>query len=406
MRPDRSRLVILGSGFAALSVLRRIDARLYDVTVVSPRNYFLFTPLLPSTTVGTIEFRSIITPIRRRGVRFYQARGEGIDLAASRVACRNSVSFPLPYDRLVIAVGAVANTFGVPGAAEHALFLKDVEDARRIRQRLLENFEAAALPGVPPEERSRLLRFVICGGGPTGVEFAAELHDLLLGEGRRYFPQLVERVRITLVEAGHQILSSFDQSLRHYASEVFHRQRIELRTDARVVRVEKQWIELAGGERLPCGLLLWSTGNGPTELVRRLPFQKHAGDRILTDHYLRVLGQENIYAAGDASVMLGKTLPATSQVAMQQGQYLARALNRRARGKPVGPFEYRHLGMLAYIGDHRALADLPNFKGKGRSAWLFWRSAYLTRLLSVQAKIRVLLDWAKAHVFGRDISRI
>jgi NADH:ubiquinone reductase (non-electrogenic) len=172
-----------------------------------------------------------------------------------------------------------------------------------------------------------------------------------------------------------------------------------------VVQVDAGRLQLQGGEWIPYGLLLWSTGNGPTELARQLPFPKDAGSRLLVDHYLRVSGRDGIYALGDCSTLLGEPLPATSQVAMKQGQYLARALNRLARGRPAEAFRYRHLGMLAYVGGNRALADLPNFKGKGWATWLFWRSAYLTRLLGIRAKVRVLLDWVTSQIFGRDISR-
>jgi len=405
MTDDRTRLVILGTGFAGHSLARRIDTARYDVTVVSPRNHFLFTPLLPSTTVGTIEFRSIIEPARRPGVRFYQAACTAIDPAERRIRCRGATEFTLDYDILAIAVGATSNTFGVPGVAEHALFLKELEDARTLRQRVIECLETAALPGIESAERPRLLHFVVCGGGPTGVEFAAELHDLVAGEVPRYFPGLAEQVRITLVEAGPDMLSSFDQKLRRYAADLFLRQRIEVRTETPVVRVERGRLELAGGEWLPFGLLLWSTGNTAREVVRALPFQKDRSSRILVDSFLRVAGYQDIYAMGDCASLLGQNLPATSQVAMKQGQYLARTLNRRAGGRPVGPFQYRHLGMLAYVGGNRALADLPNFKGKGWAAWLFWRSTYLTRLLSIRTKTQVLLNWLSSQLFGRDISR-
>ncbi|HYM11941.1 MAG TPA: FAD-dependent oxidoreductase [Bryobacterales bacterium] len=402
---ERPRLVILGTGFAAFQLVKFLDRKSYDVTVVSRRNHFLFTPLLPSTTVGTVEFRSIIEPARRPGARFYHAACVGIDPAGRRVCCRNAVAFDLEYDLLVIAVGAASSSYGVPGVEEHALHLRELNDARNLRQRILGHLETAALPGLPEEARARLLHFVICGGGPTGVEVAAELHDLLLDEGRRYFPELVDQVRITLVEAGPDILSAFDAKLRRYAADLFRRERIEVRTGTPVVRVEKDGLELKNGEWLPYGVLLWSAGNGPTELVRSLPLPKNPKGRILVDGHLRVPGCENIYALGDCAANLENPLPETAQVAMKQGRYLARALNRMARGKPADPLEYHHLGMLAYLGGNRALADLPNYKGKGWAAWLFWRSAYLTRLLSIRTKMQVLFNWISSQIFGRDISR-
>ncbi len=405
----RPRLAVLGTGFGAFNLVKHLRND-YEITIVSPRNHFLFTPLLPSTTVGTIEFRSIIEPIRhaREAIRFYHAEAVDLNAAERMVQCRSVADgheFRLAYDLLVIAVGAVSNTFGVPGVAEYALFLKELHDARELRQRIIRNFELANLPAVTVEERHRLLHFVICGGGPTGVEFAAELHDFMVEDLRKAYPPLVAEARITLVEATKEILSTFDEKLRRYATALFARQRICVLTETPVVKVTGKAVLLADGSELPYGLLLWSTGNGPTPFVQRVQLPKDERGRILVDEHFCVKGYDTIYALGDCSVIDGAPLPATSQVAQQQGKYLARALNRRAQGKPVEPFRYKHLGMLAYIGGNRALADLEAFKGRGWATWLFWRSAYLSRIVSLKNKLSVLFDWIKAQIFGRDISQ-
>ena len=199
----RKRLVILGTGWGSYSVLRNINKKLFDVSVVSPRNHFLFTPLLASTAVGTLEFRSIIEPVRNVGFRnehdFHLSRAVGIDSSRQTVNCvsvlDSSLSYEVPYDVLVIGVGAESNTFGIPGVQEHAYFLKvvvtkisilvhfitlqEVADARRIRNQILTNFELASHSNLPEDEKCRVLHTVIVGGGPTGVEFSAELHDFL-----------------------------------------------------------------------------------------------------------------------------------------------------------------------------------------------------------------------------------
>jgi len=150
---------------------------------------------------------------------------------------------------------------------------------------------------------------------------------------------------------------------------------------------------------------VWSTGNGPTSFVQSLPFEKERRSRLVTDEYLRLTGTENIYSLGDCATIRERDLPATAQVAQQMGKYLAESFNRNARGEVVRPFSFRNMGMLAYIGSRRALADLPNIKGRGISTWLFWRSAYLTKLVSFKNKILVVFDWVKTSIFGRDISR-
>lgn len=406
----KPNLTVLGSGFAAFSLIKKLDTRLYDAVVISPRNHFLFTPLLPSTTVGTIEFRSIIEPVRtsRSMIRYYQASCTAIDPRERTVQCSSTIdgsTFPLRYDKLVVAAGAIVNTYGIPGVREHALMLKELSDARRIRQRIIDCLESASIPGISQEERLRLVHFVVVGGGPTGVEFAAEMHDFLVEDLRRGFPDLIGLVKITLLEAADQILNTFDAALSNYAIRHFKRQLIEVRTSSGVVGVDKNRVRLKDGTSVPFGLLVWSTGNGPAPLVSQLPFRKDGSSRIIIDRFLRVPEYPEIYALGDCATLEEKNLPATAQLAQQEGRYVARSLNALARGKNVEPFRERNFGMLAYIGSNRALADLTTVRAHGYATWLFWRSVYLTKLVSLKNKILVLFDWLKTRIFGRDISR-
>lgn len=410
MKNRKQRLIILGTGFASFSLVKSLDTELYDVVVVSPRNHFLFTPLLPSTTVGTIEFRSIIEPIRtaKEHITFYHAYCTEVDTARSMVHCKNALDgnpFALEFDLLVIGVGAMSNTFGIPGVEQFALPLKELADARAIRQRIIENFERASTPGLHFEERKRLLHFVVVGGGPTGVEFAAELHDFLTEDLVDSYPAMVPDVDITLLEAGDAILNSFDAVLSEYTIRNFQRQKISVRLHSQVATVKEKELELKDGSHVPYGLLVWSTGNTQTPFVKSLPFEKDIASRIVTDEYFHVKGHANIYAFGDCATIDGQALPATSQVAQQEGRYLARSLNAKAKEKTPRKFIYNHYGMLAYIGSNKALADLPQLKGKGFSTWIFWRSAYITKLVSFKNKVLVIFDWIKAFVFGRDASR-
>jgi NADH:ubiquinone reductase (non-electrogenic) len=406
------RLVVLGSGFAAFSLLRNVDYRRYDITVVSPRNHFLFSPLLPSTTVGTIEFRSIIEPIRslmnRGHISFYQGVCTAIDPDTQTITGEgvfDNEPFLLNYHRLVISVGAINKTFGVPGVAEHGLFLKELADARAIRQRIIECLERASMPLTDEVERNRLLHFVVVGGGPTGVEFAAELHDFLEQDLRQWFPEQSRQVQITILEASTTLLNSFDASLSAYTMKRFKREKIDVRTGAVVTKVEAGRITLSDHSVVEFGLMVWSTGIGATPLVQQLPFPKDRAQRLQTDEEFSVTPNRTVFAIGDCATRAGDALPATAQVAMQEGVYLAKVLNDLARGRPPRKFNYKHMGMLAYVGDNRALADLPGIKGKGFATWLFWRSAYLTKLVSFKNKVLVLFDWFKTLCFGRDISR-
>lgn len=409
----KKRLLILGTGFGGFSLMKGIRTEHYDVSIVSTRNHFLFTPLLPSTTVGTIEFRSIIEPVRlaRKDISFYQANAIALDHEKRSVTCQNLTdpqTFELPYDALVVAVGAINNTFNVPGVHENAYFLKELRDARRIRQRIIDNFERASTPGLDTAEMHRLLHIVVVGGGPTGVEFAAEMADFLEEELEKGFPHLVGMAKITLIEAGKQILSAFDHTISDYAIKLFNRRRVTILTGKSVKEVTARELTLHDGTHFSHGLVVWSTGNGPTNFVQNLPFPKDRSGRILVDSSFRVKNQTDIYALGDCATTEEKPLIATAQVANQGGKYLANYLNQLAKGKSattLKPFVYKHLGMLAYIGDNRAVADFDATTSQGFATWIFWRSAYLTKLVSLKNKAMVLFDWAKAFLFGRDVSR-
>jgi len=410
MPPEKKKLVILGTGFAAFSLVKKIRTDLYDVTVISPRNHFLFTPLLPSTTVGTIEFRSIIEPIRtaKKGMRFYQGRATHIDLENRIVHCEGAFkrsSFEWPYDYLVVGVGAKSNSFGVPGVEDYAFFLKELKHARAIRQKIIECFERASKPMRPEEDFNWLLNFVVVGGGPTGVEFAAELSDFITQDLHRWFPDLMPHAKITLLEAQDAILTSFDKKLSEYAFSHFKRQKINVQTNSMVKQVMEDGVLLTSGEFIRSELVVWSTGIGPTRFVRKLPFEKDRLSRLVVDDYFRIPGHDNIFAVGDCAVREPDPLAPTAQVAQQVGTYVAKELNRVAKGNEIRPFEYRHMGMMAYVGRRRALADMKNLKSGGWMTWIFWRSAYLTKLVSWKNKTLVFTDWMLAFVFGRDISR-
>jgi len=406
----RPRLVVLGCGFGGYSLLSRLPPDLAAATLISRRNYFLFTPLLPSAVSGTVEFRSILEPARRRlrKVQLIDAAVTRIDLGDRRVRCCSEITgehFEVTWDILVIAVGARVADFGIPGVREHTLQLASVEDARTLRRDLLSCFAAAEIPGLTDEEIRRRLRFAVCGGGPTGVEVAAEIQDLLHEELHRLYPELAPLASVVLLEAQERILGGYDRALADYAGRHFRREGIELRTSAPVERIDATRIRLRDGEEVPYGLAIWAGGNAPTELIDGLDLAKTHG-RLVVDEYLRIPGRADVYAIGDCAAFGDPALPATAAVAQQQGKYLARALPRRLSGKEPKPFRFKRFGMLAYIGGGRALADLPHAKWKGRSAWIFWRSVYLTKLVSLSNKIKVLFDWIKARLFGRDLSRL
>lgn len=404
----KKNLVVLGSGFGAFSVLKETDTNLYNVKIISPRNHFLFTCLLPSTTVGTIEFRSIIEPIRNiKDAEYIQAYCTGISENNNLIYCKDTDTkkeFEIKYDILVISVGEITNSYNIEGVNKYAYFLREVADARRIRIKVIDCFENASLPGLSEEEKKNFLRFFVCGGGPTGVEFAAELHDFIEEDVRKKYRGFEKLIEIILIEAGDKLLNSFDAKLSEYTLKIFKRQKINVKTNSYITRVTENEIFVNDGSIYNYGLLVWAAGNTATELIRNSTLPKNSRNKLIIDHYLKVNGSSNVYALGDCTEIPDEPFPVTAQTAQRQGKYLGKALNKIAKGKEIKPFKYKDLGMLAYIGSHKALANTNQYKGSGFATWIFWRSVYITKLVSLKNKILVLFDWFKTFVFGRDVS--
>nr|XP_009402350.1 PREDICTED: internal alternative NAD(P)H-ubiquinone oxidoreductase A1, mitochondrial-like isoform X2 [Musa acuminata subsp. malaccensis] len=465
---EKPRVVVLGTGWAGCRFLKGLDAKLYDIVCISPRNHMVFTPLLASTCVGTLEFRSVAEPVGRiqsalagaPDSYFYLANCTGIDTDKHEVHCESVPGTGLPYDpyrfkvaydKLVIAAGADPLTFGIKGVREHAMFLREVHHAQEIRRKLLLNLMLSESPGISEEEKKRLLHCVVIGGGPTGVEFSGELSDFIMRDVRQRYSHVKDHIQVTLIEVrtasasridvydlerscrsflfseqANEILSSFDIGLRQYATNHLTKSGVRLvRGVVKEVLPEK--ILLSDGSCVPYGLLVWSTGVGPSEFVKSLDLPKAPGGRIGVDEWLRVPSVEDVFALGDCAGFLEHTgkpvLPALAQVAEREGKYLANMFNEI--GKQNGgkahcagnitmgdPFVYRHLGSMASVGRYKALVDLRQSKdAKGISmagfiSWFIWRSAYLTRVVSWRNRFYVAVNWATTLVFGRDNSRI
>ncbi|PKC03973.1 hypothetical protein RhiirA5_449905 [Rhizophagus irregularis] len=383
-------------------LIQDMDTKHYEVIVVSPS-----TPLLASSSVGTLEFRCILEPIRKYSpkIQFYQAYADTIDLKQKIVYCtsnleRSKNKFSLNYDTLVIAAGANSNTFGIKGVGENALFLKDVSDARRIRQRVIECFEHAGQPNITEQEAFGLLHFAVVGGGPTGIEFSAELHDFITEDMARLYPDLINLVTMSVYDIAPQILGSFDQSLREFATKKFTRKGIKIRTGRKVKEVNERKLIIEEDGEVPYGMLVWATGLTDNPLTRSM------GNQVVKDKSAKS------YALGDCASIQDYDLPATAQVANQKAVYLRKVLTQIAKDNPImdiKPFKFLNLGSMAYIGKKEAVVDMTPVSNKaiesGRLAWIFWRSAYFTMTVSLRNKMLIPMYWILTWLFGRDISR-
>ncbi|KAI0526524.1 hypothetical protein F5B22DRAFT_632994 [Xylaria bambusicola] len=467
--PQKKTLVILGTGWGSVSLLKKLDTANYNVVVISPRNYFLFTPLLPSCTTGNIEHRSIMEPIRQilrhkhAAVKFYEAEATKIDYERKVIKISDNSDIKgtineteVPYDLLVIGVGAENATFGIPGVREHSCFLKEIRDAQAIRTKIMDCVETAAFKDQDSSEIDRLLHMVVVGGGPTGVEFAGELRDFFDEDIKKLIPEISPRFKVTLIEALPTVLPMFSKQLIDYTESTFKEEHIEIKTKTMVKKVTDKTVEAQvtnpDGSKsvitIPYGLLVWATGNAVRPLIKdlmsQIPAQKDSRRGLAVNEYLVVQGARDIWAVGDCAVA---GYAPTAQVAAQEGNFLARLFNNMAkteslenriselssnlnlkpgnvaeitaeieilekqlrRIKDVKPFNYSHQGSLAYIGSEKAVADIAWLNGNvasgGKLTYLFWRSAYLSMCFSTRNRVLVALDWIKAKLYGRDVSR-
>ncbi|KAJ1674069.1 NADH:ubiquinone oxidoreductase, partial [Spiromyces aspiralis] len=285
--PSLKTLVILGTGWGATTVLKNIDTDKYNVVVVSPRNYFLFTPLLPSCTVGTIENRSIMEPVRHiarhksREVAIYEANCTDINPDSKEIIIQGFTDVQaerpqvkLNYDYLVVAVGAMNNTFNTPGVEEYACFLKEIWDTKKIRQKLIDCIETAAYKGQSEKEKKRLLHMIVVGGGPTGVEYAGELYDFMVDDLRHWYPELTKDIKITLIEALPNVLPMFDKKLIQYTQDTFKANNINILTKTMVKEVREKSIVVQDQNKelveIPYGLIVWATGNKARPITQKL----------------------------------------------------------------------------------------------------------------------------------------
>lgn len=419
---SKQSLAIIGTGWGAFPLSQSVNLARYNVTIISPLRTIQYTPLLASAACGLFDFRLAEEPVRRRhrtGLEYYKAIAESIDFDKRIITCRPAVDdldrvredqFKVSYDKIVLAPGCDVQTFGTPGAREHALFLRTTNDARLLQQRLLQMLDAASLPGLTEEHQREILHIRIVGGGAIGIEATAELYDLWADALRHLYPHLDGKVRITIHDVAPSLLSTFDESLSQYAMASLREKKVEMKTSSHIERVEADAIFTKEDGRLPYGMLLWATGNKASGLVEKLEVRKPEKGlpRILTDKYLRALRpdgspMEDVFAVGDAADIEGHSLPMLAEVALQKGEYLTKEFNK-SESAARSPFEYKQRASLAYLGKHDGIVGGKS-EWTGESAWVAWRSGSLGWTRSWRRKVMISISWLFVWVNGRDIAR-
>jgi NADH:ubiquinone reductase (H+-translocating) len=421
-RPSTSlapRLVILGGGFAGVTTALELAKRCAGVlpvhiTLVSEHNFFLFTPMLAEAATGAVETRHVLYPIRPLcgawGIEFGEMSVETIDLERRRLIARHRrspVRQQVHYDKLVLSLGAAPNVATVPGAAEHALTFKAMGDAVRIRNHVIDLFEAAALID-DPWARQRLLTFVVVGAGHAGTELMAGLEELTRGILLRHYPS-IPRDSIRLVLVGSAVLPQTATNLATYTKEQLLNRGIELET-ARAAEVTAGGLTLQDGRVIPSHCVIWTAGNRVSPVIADLPLAQTRDGRLQVNEFFEVEGVRDVYALGDNAAQTdphtGAPYVATAQVAVRQARALAAVLEAELTGREKRPFRFRVLGEMIPLSRRTAVADLRGLKLVGFPAWFLWKTVYMLKLPTLAARLRVVLDWTVELFFERDVSEL
>ena len=392
------RIVVLGAGFAGLRAVRRLSRAGQRVLWLDARNYHTFLPLLYQVATAGLEPQAIVYPTRS-----FLRRFPGVDFQLARIVSGDGATRTLVtaggerivYDQLLVATGGAAADFGIPGVRTNAFNLYDVEDARAVRNHALELLErAATMPESP--ERSALLTFVIVGGGPTGVETVGALAEFRRHVVPRDYPSIPPaQLRIVLLEARDAVLGTFAAALQRRAQRDLEQFGVEVRLGTSVERVTPDGVDLAGGERLAAGTVVWAAGIRAADVAEHLGLPIGRAGRIRVAPTLEVVGHPGVFAAGDVALVDGaERLPQVAQVAMQQGSHAAKNMLNAIAGGPLEPFRYRDKGSMATIGRSRAIAEIGRLKLSGALAWWAWLLLHLVMLIGFRNRLVVLVDWA------------
>jgi NADH dehydrogenase len=396
-------VVIVGAGFGGLHAARALAGKPIRVTLIDKRNYHLFQPLLYQVATAGISPHEIAYPVRaifqrQKNFEFMMARVNGVDFGRKTVLTESG---EVAYDHLILAAGASVNFFGNASLEQNALPLKDVSDAVTVRNHVLRMFERAALE---PDLRKRqaLLTFVAVGGGPTGVETAGALSELIRLVLKKDYRHInVENIRVILMEAAPTILNGFPAPLQAAARKSLEQKKVEVRLEAKVLDYDGERLTLEGGEVIPTHTVLWSAGVRAASLLGKLGVEQASMGRVKVLPTLQLPEHPEVYVIGDAAYLEenGKPLPMVAPVATQQGKRAAGNILADLEKKPLQPFKYLDLGSMATIGRNAAVAHSFGMQFRGFPAWFVWLVVHLIGLIGFRNRLIVLINWAWDYFF-------
>ncbi len=419
--PSVKRILILGGGFAGSGVLRRIQEAFesdveVDIRLVSEDNFLLFTPMLPEISSGTIEPRHITTPVRTfcKRAKFYEAAVDSINLKEKRLTIVRPFDLKkteLQYDYLVLAMGSRTNFFGNKNIAKYSMTIKTLGDAMHIRNHIITMLESADQED-DSALRSKLVTFVVAGGGFSGVEIVSEINDFVRESIENFYRNIdAKEIRVILVNAGQKILPEVGDELGDFAAEAIKKAGVEILSNTKVADAGSNFITLDNKTTIYCNTFIWAGGVAVDPVISILECEHDRMGRVMVDEYLRVFGNPNVFALGDCAsinnVHSGKPYPPTAQHAIREAKTVAENLVASVKGRQVkSTFTYKTKGTMAKIGKRTGVAVLMGRRVSGFLAWAIWRWYYLTNLPTKEKMIRVALDWLVDSFTKRDITRL
>ena len=404
-------IVIIGAGFGGLWAARALADQPVRVTLLDRNNYHTFLPLLYQVAAAEIEPEQIGYPVRgilrhMKNVNFALADVTAVNPAQNSITTTKE---EIEYDYLMLATGSTTQFFGIPGAAEHAFSLKTMEEAVYLRNHILARFERAANT-TDEAVRQRLLTFVVVGGGPTGVEYAGALSELIYGPIKKDFPEIdIDLVSIILVEASDKVLNGMPEKSSQYAQEQLQKMKVDLLLNTPVTAVSANSLTFADGSTQETDTVVWVAGVGGESLAAASGLDVLGNGRVPVMPSLQLAHHDNIYVVGDLAAFVDEKenyLPMVAQVAMQQGHRAAKNILRQINNQPVTPFQYKDKGSMATIGRNRAVAAFNGRAFNGFFAWFIWLFIHIFYLIGFRNRIMVMLSWAIRYLTFEQTVRL
>lgn len=403
------KVVIVGAGFGGLWAARTLARQPVDVTVIDHNNYHTFLPLLYQVASAQLSPEDIAYPVRSlfwnvANIDFVKAHARRLDLQNRLIETDDK---SVAFDYLILAAGSVSSTFDLPGVQQYACFLKTLEEAVVLRNRIISCFEAAS-GETDPVKRKSLLTFVIVGGGATGVEYAGALAELIAGSIAKDYPGLdFSEVQIILLEAADELVSAMPPDIRDYTARQLRRMGVQVQLNAAVAEVLSDRVILKGANDINTNTVIWMAGVRGEALAAASAFPLTQDKRVQVQDTLQLPDHSNIYIIGDLAAIREdqRTLPMVAQVAIQSGITSAKNILRQIAGTPPVPFHYVDLGSTIAIGRKAAGIAIGKWTFHGLLAWIMWLMIHLIKLIGFRNRMMVLINWAWDYLFYEQAVR-